>query len=130
FGVMGRPVVHYLHQSQPIEELVAMYLIADIMLVTPLRDGMNLVAKEYVASRPDNTGVLVLSEFTGAAQELRTAELINPHDIEGLKTAMEAAAHRPHAETEPAMRTMRRLVRSNTAQRWAERFLARLEVCE
>ena len=86
FGVMGRPVVHYLHQSHPIEELVAMYLIADVMLVTPLRDGMNLVAKEYVACRPDNTGVLVLSEFTGAAQELRTADLINPHDIEGLKT--------------------------------------------
>ncbi|MDE0118277.1 MAG: trehalose-6-phosphate synthase [bacterium] len=127
FGVMGRPVVHYLHQSHPIEELVAMYLIADVMLVTPLRDGMNLVAKEYVACRPDNTGVLVLSEFTGAAQELRAAELINPHDIEGLKSAMEAAAHRPSAEAGAAMRTMRRLVRSNTAQRWAERFLARLE---
>ncbi len=129
FGVMGRPVVHYLHQSHPIEELVAMYLIADVMLVTPLRDGMNLVAKEYVACRPDNTGVLVLSEFTGAAQELRTAELINPHDIEGLKTAMEAAAHRSNAEAEPAMRAMRRVVRTNTAQRWAERFLARLEAC-
>lgn len=130
FGVMGRPVVHYLHQSHPIEELVAMYLIADVMLVTPLRDGMNLVAKEYVASRPDNTGVLVLSEFTGAAQELRTAELINPHDIEGVKTAMEAAAHRSVADAEPAMKAMRRIVRSNTAQRWAERFLARLEACE
>ncbi|MYH71793.1 MAG: trehalose-6-phosphate synthase, partial [Acidimicrobiia bacterium] len=66
----------------------------------------------------------------GAAQELRSAELINPHDVVGLKSAMEAAAHRPNAEAEPAMRTMRRLVRSNTAQRWAERFLARLEACE
>ena len=129
FGVMGRPVVHYLHQSHPIEELVAMYLIADVMLVTPLRDGMNLVAKEYVACRPDNTGVLVLSEFTGAAQELRTAELINPHDIEGLKTAMEAAAHRSGADAQPAMRSMRRVVRTNTAQRWAERFLDRLDAC-
>lgn len=129
FGVMGRPVVHYLHQSHPLEELVAMYLIADVMLVTPLRDGMNLVAKEYVACRPDNTGVLVLSEFTGAAQELRTAELINPHDIEGLKAAMEAAARRTSTDAEPAMRAMRRVVRTNTAQRWAERFLARLETC-
>ena len=129
FGVMGRPVVHYLHQSHPIEELVAMYQIADVMLVTPLRDGMNLVAKEYVASRTDNTGVLVLSEFTGAAQELRTAELINPHDTEGLKTAMEAAAHRSAADAEAAMRTMRRVVRTNTAQRWAERFLDRLGAC-
>ena len=129
FGVMGRPVVHYLHQSHPIEELVAMYLIADVMLVTPLRDGMNLVAKEYVACRSDNTGVLVLSEFTGAAQELRTADLINPHDVEGLKTTMEAAAHRSDADAKPAMRAMRRVVRSNTAQRWAERFVARLEAC-
>ena len=129
FGVMGSPVVHYLHQSHPIEELVAMYLIADVMLVTPLRDGMNLVAKEYVACRSDDTGVLVLSEFTGAAQELRTAELINPHDIEGLKTAMEAASRRSDADAEPAMRAMRRVVRSNTAQRWAERFLNRLEAC-
>ncbi len=126
FGVMGRPVVHYLHRSHPIEELVAMYLIADVMLVTPLRDGMNLVAKEYVACRTDNSGVLVLSEFTGAAQELRTAELINPHDIEGLKTTMEAAAHRSDTDAEPAMRAMRRVVRTNTAQRWAERFLTRL----
>ncbi len=129
FGVMGRPVVHYLHQSHPIEELVAMYLIADVMLVTPLRDGMNLVAKEYVACRADNSGVLVLSEFTGAAQELRTAELINPHDVEGLKTAMESAAYRSDTDAEPAMRAMRRVVRTNTAQRWAERFLARLEEC-
>jgi len=129
FGVMGRPVVHYLHQSHPIEELVSMYLIADVMLVTPLRDGMNLVAKEYVACRPDNSGVLVLSEFTGAAQELGTADLVNPHDIEGLKTAMESAVHRSDAEAEPAMRSMRRTVRSNTAQRWAERFLARLGTC-
>lgn len=129
FGVMGRPVVHYLHQSQPIEELVAMYLIADVMLVTPLRDGMNLVAKEYVASRSDNTGVLVLSEFTGAAQELRPAELINPHDIEGLKAAMETAVHRTDVDARSAMRAMRRVVRSNTAQSWAERFLARLDAC-
>ena len=129
FGVMGRPVVHYLHQSQPIEELVAMYQMADVMLVTPLRDGMNLVAKEYVASRADNTGVLVLSEFTGAAQELKTAELINPHDIEGLKTAMEAAVHRSDDEAGVAMKAMRRVVRTNTAQRWAEGFLTRLEAC-
>ncbi len=130
FGVMGHPVVHYLHQSQPIEELVAMYQMADVMLVTPLRDGMNLVAKEYVASRPDNSGVLVLSEFTGAAQELKAAELINPHDIEGLKAAMESAALRNPADARSAMRAMRRVVRANTAQRWAERFLDRLALGE
>ncbi len=129
FGIMGRPVVHYLHQSHPISELVAMYSIADVMLVTPLRDGMNLVAKEYVASRTDNTGVLVLSEFTGAAHELRTAELVNPHDIEGLKSAMVAATHRSSGESAKAMKPMRRVVLSKTAQAWAENFLTKLEAC-
>ena len=129
FGVMGRPVVHYLHQSHPISELVAMYFMADVMLVTPLRDGMNLVAKEYVASRANNTGVLVLSEFAGAAQELRTAELINPHDIEGLKLAIESAVHRSKTDCTPAMKSMRRVVLTDTAQRWAERFLSQLETC-
>ena len=69
-GEVGNPPVHYLHQSYPREEMAALYLAADVMLVTPLRDGMNLVAKEYVACRYDETGALVLSEFTGAADEL------------------------------------------------------------
>ncbi len=129
FGMMGRPVVHYLHQSHPIEELVAMYLVADVMLVTPLRDGMNLVAKEYVASRTDNTGVLVLSEFTGSAQELLTAELINPHDIEGVKSAMETATHRSTTDCIEAMQSMRRVVLANTAEHWAESFLLQLQAC-
>ena len=73
------------------DELVALYLAADVMLVTPLRDGMNLVAKEYVACRIDDTGVLVLSEFAGAAQELRNAILVNPHDLDGLKEAIRGA---------------------------------------
>ena len=71
FGKIGRPAVHYLHQSLPREELAAFYVAADVMTVTPFRDGMNLVAKEYVACRVDGGGVLLLSEFTGAAQ--RTA---------------------------------------------------------
>ncbi|MCY4271317.1 MAG: trehalose-6-phosphate synthase [bacterium] len=129
FGVMGRPVVHYLHQSHPLEELVAMYVMADVMLVTPLRDGMNLVAKEYVACRSGHTGVLVLSEFTGAAQELRAAELINPHDIEGLKNAVEAAVHRADNDAKKAMRAMRKTVYANTAPRWAAGYLDRLEAC-
>ena len=65
--------------------MAALYLAADVMLVTSLRDGMNLVAKEYVACRGDETGALVLSEFTGAADELSGAFLVNPHDIEGMK---------------------------------------------
>jgi len=67
YSTVGHPAVHYLYQSVELDELVALYLAADVMLVTPLRDGMNLVAKEYVASRVDASGALVLSEFTGAA---------------------------------------------------------------
>ena len=75
--------------------MAALYLAADVMLVTPLRDGMNLVAKEYVASRNDESGTLVLSEFTGAADELAGAFLVNPHDIEGMKNAIVRAATPP-----------------------------------
>jgi trehalose-6-phosphate synthase len=118
-----RPPVHYLHQTYPREEMVALYLAADVMLVTSLRDGMNLVAKEYVACRQDDTGVLVLSEFTGAADELTSALLVNPHDIAGLKDAIERAAHLPETEARRRMRAMRRRVREHDVQYWAESFL-------
>ena len=72
FSTLGFPAIHYLRQSLPLEELIALYQAGDVMLVTPLRDGMNLVAKEYAASRIDEQGVLVLSEFAGAADELST----------------------------------------------------------
>ena len=75
---VGRTAIRYLHQSFPKEEMAALYLAADVMLVTPLRDGMNLVAKEYVACHFDLRGALVLSEFTGAADELRQAFLCQP----------------------------------------------------
>ena len=79
-GRLGYPAIHYLYQSLPLDELVALYRTGDVMLVTPLRDGMNLVAKEYVTTRLDGDGVLVLSEFAGAADELLEAVLVNPHD--------------------------------------------------
>ena len=85
YGEVGHPVVHYLHRPVPRDELIAFFVAADVMLVTPLRDGMNLVAKEYVACRSDLGGALVLSEFTGAAAELRQAYLTNPHDLDGVK---------------------------------------------
>jgi len=84
FDTMDHTAIRYLHQAFPREEMVALYLAADVMLVTALRDGMNLVAKEYVASRIDNRGVLLLSEFAGAADELGSAIRINPHDIDGM----------------------------------------------
>src|SRR5205814_7382400 len=88
FAQVGHPAIHYLHRSVPIDELVALYLAADMMLVTPLRDGMNLVAKEYVTARIDGAGALVLSEFAGAARELHSAFLVNPHDLDGIKNVI------------------------------------------
>ena len=120
---VGSPPVHYLHQSYPREEMVALYLSADVMLVTPLRDGMNLVAKEYVSCRYDESGALVLSEFTGSADELSGAFLVNPHDIEGLKDTIVRAATISPAEARRRMRAMRRRVREHDVAHWAATFL-------
>jgi trehalose 6-phosphate synthase len=124
---LGHPPVHYLHQSYPREEMAALYLAADVMLVTSLRDGMNLVAKEYVACRDDETGALVLSEFTGAADELSGAFLINPHDIQGMKDTIVRAVRVSPAEAKRRMRSMRRRVREHDVAYWAASFLAALE---
>jgi len=126
YGRVGFPVVHYIHQSRSFEELMAMYRAADVMLVTPFRDGMNLVAKEYVATRYDETGALVLSEFAGAAAQLKDALLVNPHDIDGLKAAIVEAVEMEPDEARRRMRSMRRVVRRNDAIDWATNFLAEL----
>jgi trehalose 6-phosphate synthase len=123
YARVGHPAVHYLHQSLPREELVAFFVAADVMLVTPLRDGMNLVAKEYVACRHDNGGVLVLSEFAGAALELKDALLVNPHDTDGVKNALHAALSIDRDEGRRRMRALRRQVLSHDVDRWARTFL-------
>jgi trehalose 6-phosphate synthase len=123
YGEVGHPVVHYIHRPVPREELVAFFVAADVMLVTPLRDGMNLVAKEYVACRSDLGGALVLSEFTGAAAELHQAYLVNPHDTERVKDAIEAALNQPVEEGRRRMRALRRQVLTHDVDRWARSFL-------
>jgi trehalose 6-phosphate synthase len=125
-GQVGRPVVHYLHQNMPFEELVALYLAADVMLVTPFRDGMNLVAKEYVACRADLTGRLVLSEFAGAATELRAAFLVNPHDLDGLKESITQALTTDEKSARRRMARLRRQVASRDVFQWADGFLTDL----
>ncbi|MDQ7877484.1 trehalose-6-phosphate synthase [Microbacterium sp. QXD-8] len=124
---MGHTAIRYLHQAYPREEMVALFLAADVMLVTALRDGMNLVAKEYVASRIDNRGVLVLSEFAGAADELPSAVRINPHDIDGMKDAIMRAIEMPSAEQGRRMRALRRKVVENDVARWSQSFLDALD---
>ncbi|MFC9834375.1 trehalose-6-phosphate synthase [Rhodococcus sp. NPDC127530] len=123
YSEVGRPVVHYLHRPIPREELIAFFVAADVMLVTPLRDGMNLVAKEYVACRSDLGGALLLSEFTGAAAELRQAFLCNPHDLDSVKDAMEQALNQPKEDGRRHMRALRRQVLAHDVDRWARSFL-------
>lgn len=126
YSRVGHPVVHYLHQSLPRDELAAFFVAADVMLVTPLRDGMNLVAKEYVACRHGDDGTLVLSEFAGAAIELKDALLVNPHDTDGVKNALHRALTIEPAEARKRMRAMRRQVLSNDVDKWARSFLSAL----
>jgi len=128
YGRLGVPAVHYLFSSFDRAELAAMYLAADVMVVTPLRDGMNLVAKEYVATRVDHAGALVLSEFAGAAHELRHADLVNPHDLDGLKDAMVRALEADPSDTGRRMRTMRRYLRTHDVTAWARSYLTALEL--
>lgn len=125
FGAMDRAAIHYFHHSYSFESTVALYLAADVLLVTSLRDGMNLVAKEYVAARRRN-GVLVLSEFAGAAAELNDALLVNPHDIAGLKTAIRLGVEMSAAEAEKRMTSMADVVQRHDIHRWARTFLADL----
>jgi len=120
---VGHPIVHYLHRPVPRDELIAFFVAADVMLVTPLRDGMNLVAKEYVACRSDLGGALVLSEFTGAAAELRQAYLVNPHHLEDVKDAIERALNQTPEEGRRRMRALRRQVLTHDVDLWARSFL-------
>ena len=125
-GEIGSPAIEYLHHSYPMEEMAALFTAADVMLVTSLRDGMNLVAKEYVAARASDDGVLVLSEFTGAADELSGSVLVNPHDIEGLKDAIEYAAQLPLKDARRRMKRLRRRVLEDDVAKWSAAFLGTL----
>ena len=126
FADTGRVPVHYLYRNLSQRALFAHYRAADVALVTPLRDGMNLIAKEYAATRLNNTGALVLSEFTGSARELKNAIIINPHDIDGLSASIYKAIHMSEGETTRRMRGLRQTIRANDVYHWANSFLEAL----
>ncbi len=126
FGSPQSVPIYLLHQSVSPIELSALYCAADVMLVTPLRDGMNLVAKEYVASRIDERGVLVLSEFAGAAGSLHEALIVNPYDTDATAATIERALHMSPPEQWLRMTALRRRVMHQSATRWAESFLEAL----
>jgi trehalose 6-phosphate synthase/phosphatase len=118
--------IHYMHRSVSRKELAALFCAADVMLVTPLRDGMNLVAKEFLAARVDGDGVLVLSEFAGAAAELGEAISVNPYDVDALADAMLQALDMGEEERRIRMRGLRRRVASYDVHRWARQFMDQL----
>ncbi|SCG41345.1 trehalose 6-phosphate synthase [Micromonospora echinaurantiaca] len=127
FGRVGEPAIHYLTQPFDRAELTALYRVADVMAVTPLRDGMNLVAKEYVAARVDDAGALLLSEFAGAAAELSQAYLVNPHDLEGLKLGLLTALRADPADVRERMRAMRAHLQRHDIRAWARSYLSALD---
>lgn len=124
FGRFGRVPVQYRYGSLDRDELVAHYRAADVMVVTPPRDGMNLVALEFVSSRIRNQGVLILSEFAGAARHLRHALLVNPYDVDGVADAYERALEMTPAEQRRRMRGLRAAAQRQDVHRWARRAVA------
>jgi trehalose 6-phosphate synthase len=125
YGSPGWVPIHYFYRSVPRSTLLAFYRAAHVALVTPLRDGMNLVAKEFCAARADYTGVLVLSEFAGAAEELSTgALLVNPHDSEGVAATLHLALQMEEAEQRARMLAMRLHIRNHDVFRWSESFIS------
>jgi len=126
FGTARWSPVHYLYRSLGDAQLLALYRAARVLLVTPVRDGMNLVAKEFVACRADEDGVLVLSEFVGAAAELSDALCVNPYDVDGSAEAYYRALTMPREERRRRMRAMRARVMSFDVHAWADAYLAAL----
>jgi len=119
--------VHYYYRSFPIETLSALYYSADVCLVTPMRDGMNLVSKEYVASRVNNDGVLILSEMAGASKELIDALIVNPNNIGQMCQAIIRSIEMPLAEQQARMQQMRQLVSKFNVAHWVKIFMDRLK---
>ncbi len=126
YGSPGQVPIQYMYQSVSKAELGALYRLADVAFVSPIRDGLNLVAKEYVACRDDGGGVLVLSEFAGAASELGESLRINPWDIEGTASQIERAIEMDYGERQERMRPMFHRVVQNDVHRWVERFMSSL----
>ncbi|MBB5636291.1 trehalose 6-phosphate synthase/phosphatase [Pedobacter cryoconitis] len=119
--------VHYFYRSFPVEFLSALYSTADICLVTPMRDGMNLVSKEYIASRADQTGVLILSEMAGASKELNDALIVNPNNIGEVMRAIVEAINMPVQEQKTRMSVLRGIVRKFDIHLWVKNFMDKLE---
>ena len=132
-GIHGSPLmspINYLYQTVTQEELCALYRLADVCFVSPVRDGLNLVAKEYVACRDDGGGALVISEFAGAVSELGEALRVNPWDIEGTANQLERALEMSLGERNERMMPMHSRIVQNDLHRWVRDFMTSLEGTE
>ena len=123
FGQPGYQPVHLLAEHHEHDAVNELYRAADACVVTSLHDGMNLVAKEFVAARDDEQGVLILSRFAGAARELREALIVNPYHVEETADALHRALTMPAAEQRERMASLRAIVRDHNVYRWAARML-------
>lgn len=128
-NIYWQPII-YQYRSMPYHELVGMYTVSDVALITPVRDGMNLVCKEYVASRKDRKGVLILSEMAGAAAELGEALIINPLDVQDIADAIKHAFEMPEEEQTKRMDAMRERIKDYDVFAWTEDFFTQMTMLE
>ncbi|GAH04470.1 unnamed protein product, partial [marine sediment metagenome] len=126
YGSIGFTPIQYVYRSLPFHSLIALYNMADVALITPLRDGMNLISKEYIATKTDGKGVLILSEMAGAAKELGEAIIINVNNQEEIVDALEEALVMPEEEQIEHNRIMQKRLQHYNVKRWAEEFVDRL----
>lgn len=128
FSAVDKTPIHFIFHTVSPEELCALYTLADVALVTPLRDGMNLVAKEYVSCKSDSVGNLILSEFAGASQELFAADIINPYDTELYAKRIYAALAQQTNTNKAIFQSMRQNIIKNNSLVWAKKFIEQLSV--
>jgi trehalose 6-phosphate synthase/phosphatase len=126
-STFGSFPIWYFYTSFPFDRLTALYSLGDVALVTPLRDGMNLIAKEYLATRNDETGVLILSELTGSAKELKESLIVNPNSREEIAKAIHKALTMPQKEQKKRNKVMRKTIKNWNVNVWANNFLELLE---
>ncbi|WP_290476684.1 bifunctional alpha,alpha-trehalose-phosphate synthase (UDP-forming)/trehalose-phosphatase, partial [Leeuwenhoekiella sp. UBA1003] len=123
FATVSWTPIWYFYRSMPFENLIDLYTTCEVALLTPIRDGMNLVAKEYVATRSHGTGVLILSEMAGAAQEMSEAVIINPNNFEEIADALKQAIEMPEAEQVKRNKFLQKRLKRYNVEKWAEDFM-------
>jgi len=128
YGRIDWTPVHYFYRSFPLESLSALYKMASVALVTPMRDGMNLVCKEFIASKLDQKGVLILSEMAGASKELSDAILVNPNDLEQMVSAIRQALEMPEEQQKAHLSTMQKTLKQYNIHNWVKLFMDRLSL--